>query len=194
MVATTENAMTDSRSALLAIDLINPFDFPGAISLLREVRKIVPNVCRMLRRARKAGVPVIYCNDNFGQWRSDFRSNVDFCAGEEGAGADVVRKVVPSALDYFILKPKHSAFFETPLRILLNQLRIERLVLLGIAADSCVLNTALDAHILEYEVTVVSDAVAAQSSFRARRALDVLRTDRAIRIVATRSALRWMGA
>ena len=106
----------------------------------------------------------------------------------------MVREMVPSAIDYFVLKPKHSAFFETPLRILLNQLRVKRLVIIGIAADSCVLSTALDAYILEYEVAVVSDAVAAQTLFRARRALDVLRTDRAIRIVSTRSALRRMSA
>src|SRR5690242_19319311 len=129
-------------SAVLAIDLINPFVFPGASSLLRETGRILPNVRRVLRRACDAGVPVIYCNDNFGQWRSDFRSNVDLCAGEDAAGAAIVREVVPSPLDYFVLKPKHSAFFETPLRILLNQLGVKRVALVGIAADSCVLNTA----------------------------------------------------
>jgi nicotinamidase-related amidase len=181
-------------SAVLAIDLINPFDFPGASSLLRETGRILPNVRRVLRRARDAGVPVIYCNDNFGQWRSDFRSNVDLCAGEDAAGAAIVREVVPSPLDYFVLKPKHSAFFETPLRILLNQLGVKRVALVGIAADSCVLNTALDAHVREYEVVVVRDAVAAETSARTRRALDLLRTDRPVRVIATRAALRWLGA
>jgi nicotinamidase-related amidase len=186
--------MADPASAVLVIDLINPFDFPGAAPLLRETRKIVPTVRRVLRRARAAGVPVIYCNDNFGQWRSDFRSNVDLCAGEDARGAAVVREVVPAPLDYFILKPKHSAFFETPLRILLNQLGVKRLALLGIAADSCILTTALDAHIREYEVAVVRDAVAAQTPARTRQALDILRTDRPIRVVAARAALRWIGA
>ncbi|MGN6520333.1 MAG: isochorismatase family cysteine hydrolase [Dokdonella sp.] len=183
-----------SRSAVLAIDLINPFDFPGASSLLRETNRILPNVRRVLRRARAADVPVIYCNDNFGQWRSDFRSNVDLCAGEGAAGAEVVREIVPSMLDYFVLKPKHSAFFETPLRILLNQLGVKRLALVGIAADSCVLNTALDAHMREYEVAVVRDAVASETSARTRRALELLRTDRPVRVIGTRAALRWLGA
>ncbi|MBA8885446.1 isochorismatase family cysteine hydrolase [Dokdonella fugitiva] len=181
-------------AAVLAIDLINPFDFPGAAPLLRETRRVLPNMRRVLRRARTAGVPVIYCNDNFGQWRSDFRSNVDLCAGEGAVGATLVREIVPSPLDYFVLKPKHSAFFETPLRILLNQLGVKRVALIGIAADSCVLNTALDAHIREYEVAVVRDAVASATSARTRRALDLLRTDRPIRVVATRAALRWLGA
>ncbi|HEY6940182.1 isochorismatase family cysteine hydrolase [Dokdonella sp.] len=179
---------------MLAIDLVNPFDFPGAGSLLRQTRRVLPNIRRILRRAREAGVPVVYCNDNFGQWRSDLRSNVDLCAGDGAIGADVVREILPSPLDYFVLKPRHSAFFETPLRILLNQLGVERLALVGIAADACVLNTALDAHARAYEVAVVRDAVAARTSARTRRALELLRTDRPVRVIATPSALRWIGA
>ncbi|MBO9664014.1 isochorismatase family cysteine hydrolase [Dokdonella sp.] len=186
--------MSRGNSAVLAIDLINPFDYPGAVSLLRETTKALPTMRRILRRARAAGVPVIYCNDNFGQWRSDFRTNVDHCAAEGAIGAEVVRELVPAPGDYFILKPKHSAFFETPLRILLNQLTVKRIALLGIATDSCILNTALDAHMLEFEVVVVRDAVAAQTPARSRRALEVLQTDRRIRAVAARSVLRWIGA
>lgn len=186
--------MRGGGAAVLAIDLINPFAFPGAAALLRETRAVLPAIRRVLRRARKAGVPVLYCNDNFGQWRSDFRSNVDLCAGEAAAGADVVREVLPSPDDYFVLKPKHSAFFETPLRILLNQLGVRRLALVGIAADSCILATALDAHILEYEVAVVRDAVASQSRARTRSALEILEVDRPIRVIAARSALSWIGA
>jgi nicotinamidase-related amidase len=183
-----------SGSAVLAIDLINPFDFPGAAALLRETNRILPNVRRILRRAREAGVPLIYCNDNFGQWRSDFRSNVDLCTGEGARGAAVVRQVVPSAVDYFILKPKHSAFFQTPLRVLLDQLGTKRLALIGVTADACILNTALDAHVREFEVAVVRDAVASQTAARTRRALDLLATDRPVRVIATRAALGWIGA
>ncbi|MFC4821482.1 cysteine hydrolase family protein [Dokdonella ginsengisoli] len=186
--------MTERDAAVLAIDLIHPFDFPGAVALLRETRRVVPTIRRVLHRARRAGVPVLYCNDNFGQWRSDFRGNVDLCAGEGAAGAQVVREVLPSPDDYFVLKPKHSAFFETPLRSLLNQLGVKRLVLMGIAADSCILATALDAHLLEYEVAVVRDAVASQTLARTRRALHILRTDRPVRVVAARAALSWIGA
>ncbi|HEU4663781.1 MAG TPA: isochorismatase family cysteine hydrolase, partial [Dokdonella sp.] len=179
---------------LLAIDLINPFDFPGSAALLRQARGVLPNIRRVLRRAREARVPVIYCNDNFGQWRSDFRSNVDLCTGDGAYGAEFVREVVPSPLDYFVLKPKRSAFFETPLRILLNQLGIKRLVLVGMAADACVLNTALDAHAREYEVVVVRDAVASRTRARTRRALELVRADRPVRVIAVRAALRWIGA
>lgn len=186
--------MAASKAAVLAIDLINPFDFPGAAPLLRETRIVLPTIRRVLLRARKAGVPVLYCNDNFGRWRSDFRGNVELCAGEDAAGAPVVREVLPSPDDYFVLKPKHSAFFETPLRMLLNRLGVGRLVLVGIAADSCILATALDAHALEYEVAVVRDAVAAQTRARTRRTLRILQTDRPVRVVSARSALSWIAA
>lgn len=176
-----------ARSAVLAIDLINPFDYPGATPLLREMTKVLPNIRRFLGRARAAGVPVIYCNDNFGQWRSDFQATIARCAGECAIGKTIVREIIPDADDYFVFKPKHSAFVETPLRILLNQLNVRRICLLGIAADSCILATALHGYMLEFEVAVVRDAIAAETAARKRAALEVLKAGRPIRAVLARS-------
>lgn len=186
--------MPGPTSAFLIIDVINPFDFEGAAPLLRETRGIVPTLRRLLEGTRAAGIPVIYCNDNFGRWRSDFRGNVEYCAREDGKGADVVRALLPAESDYFILKPKHSAFFETPLRLLLNQLGTERLLLAGIATDSCILSTGLDAYMREFEVTVARDAVAAQSAERSRGALDILASGRGIHIRDAQAALAWLAA
>jgi len=178
-------------TALIAIDLINPFDFKGAAALLRQTWTILPNLRRLLQHARKVGAPVIYCNDNFGQWRSNFHANIDACAGEGAAGAELVRHLLPAPGDYFVLKPRLSAFFQTPLDLLLEQLQAKRLVLAGIAADSCVLATAIDAHMRHYEVAVASDAVAAQTTARTQRALQLMRIDNPVRVIRTRSALRW---
>lgn len=181
------------KSALLAIDLVNPFDFDGAGALMRQTRRIVPTMQRLLRHARRRGVPIVYCNDNFGQWRSDFRANVEACAGEGAAGADIVGRLLPAPGDYFVLKPRHSAFFQTPLALLLEQLEVRSVVIMGVAADACVLMTALDALMHRYEVCVVSDAVAAQTIARARRALDILRTDNPVKVIRTRAALQRLG-
>ena len=186
--------MPGATSAFLIIDVINPFDFEGAQALLEQTRGIVPNLRRLLEGARGAAIPVIYCNDNFGRWRSDFRANVDYCAGEEGTGAEVVRELLPAQSDYFILKPKHSAFFETPLRLLLNQLGTERLLLAGIATDSCILSTGLDAYMREFEVHVARDAVAAQTARRSDEALEVLGGGRGIHLCDTPAALEWIEA
>ena len=182
------------KPALLAIDLINPFDFDGADALMRQTRRIIPAMRRLLRQARRSGAPVVYCNDNFGQWRSDFQANIAACAGQGAAGADIVSNLLPGPGDYFILKPRHSAFFQTPLALLLEQLEVRSVILMGVAADACVLMTALDALMHQYEVAVVSDAVAAQTASRARRALDLLRTDNPVKVIRTRAAMQRLGS
>src|SRR5690242_11188943 len=80
--------------ALLLIDVINDFDFPEANQLLKHARPMAGKLLRLKRRARKAGVPLIYVNDNFGRWKSDFRHTIDHCV-RHGRGADVVKLLRP---------------------------------------------------------------------------------------------------
>jgi len=158
--------------------MINAFDFEGAEGLLRHTRPIVPRIVALKRRARAARVPIVYCNDNFGEWRSDFRAVVAECSAEGRPGAALVRRVAPESDDYFILKPKHSAFYQTALESLLADLKVRRLLLCGIAGDGCVHSTATDAHIREYDVVVLRDATASQTALRNRDALRHLETTR----------------
>src|SRR5437588_3379052 len=102
-------------------------------------------------RAKTAGVAVIYVYANFGQWRSDFRKQVSHCMRERGRGAKVARLLQPEEDDYFVLKPKSSAFFDTTLGTLLRHLGTQTVVLTGIAADVCILFTAHDAHLRDFE-------------------------------------------
>lgn len=161
-------------SALLIVDIVNPFDFPGGAALARATRRIVPGLLRTRAAFDRAGLPTIYCNDNFGQWRSDFRAVVEACSATPSPGADIVAALVPRPSDYFILKPRHSAFHATPLSILLASLRVRRVYVAGIAADACVADTVIGAHMHDYEAYVVGDAVAAESPARCRRALQLL--------------------
>jgi isochorismate hydrolase len=93
------------------------------------------NLLRLKRRAQKAGVPVIYVNDNFGRWKSDFRHTVDHCA-RHGRDRDVVKLLRPEKSDYFVLKPKHSGFFSTTLETLLRYLETEDLILTALPGIS----------------------------------------------------------
>src|SRR4030095_8533681 len=144
------------RIALLLIDVINDFDFPEADQLLKYARPMAQNLLRLKRRAQKAGVPVIYVNDNFGRWKSDFRRTVDHCEGC-GRGRDVVKLLGPEETDYFVLKPKHSGFFSTTLETLLRYLQTQTLILTGIAGNFCVLFTANDAYMRDFDLLVPSD-------------------------------------
>jgi nicotinamidase-related amidase len=142
--------------ALLLIDVINDFDFPEADQLLKHATPMARNLLRLKRRAQKAGVPVIYVNDNFGRWKSDFRRTVDHCV-RHGRGGDVVKLLRPEQSDYFVLKPKHSGFFSTTLETLLRYLEAQSLILTGIAGNFCVLFTANDAYMRDFKLFVPRD-------------------------------------
>jgi nicotinamidase-related amidase len=160
--------------ALLLIDVINDFDFPEAEGLLAQAEPAAPRIETLAERARRAGVPVIYVNDNFGHWRSDFRNTVSRCSDPARLGSAIARRLAPKQEDLFVLKPMHSGFFSTPLELLLGELRSERLVLCGFATNSCVSFTAHDAHMRGFTLSVPSDTTAANTPALAEQALTLL--------------------
>lgn len=172
-------------TALLVIDMISSWDFPDAGKLLPFAAAIAPRIAALSARCRRAGVPVIYANDNRGQWRSDFRQVVEHSLQQGGRGARITQQLAPEGDDYFVLKPKHSAFFSTPLDLLLQHLQARRLILTGVASDQCVANSAVDARMRDYEVVVPADCVASQSAARNKRAL--LHFDEALNVPTTAS-------
>lgn len=161
-------------AALVIVDMINAFDFPGGQSLLRSALDCAGRIARLKARVAELRLPVIYANDNYGQWRSDFRQVIEACSREGSRGAELVRRLQPQPDDYFVLKPQHSAFHGTALECLLSGLGVRALVLVGIAVDSCVLATAMDAHMRGYSLYVPADCAAAESPARKRRALGLL--------------------
>lgn len=162
--------------ALLIIDMISAWDFPNARPLAAAAAAIAPRIAALKRRCEAAGVPAIYVNDNHGYWRSDFRQLVLLSMQkEDGPGRRIVEALRPGPDDYSVLKPKHSAFFATPLDLLLRHLRVKSLVLTGVATDQCIVMSATDARMRDYEVVVPEDCVAAPTAERNRRGLDYLR-------------------
>jgi nicotinamidase-related amidase len=170
------SAPDKSRTALLLIDVINPLEFPEADQLGSFVPAMARNIWRLKQRALKARVPVIYVNDNFGRWRSDFRHLVDYCLQGKSRAARMVKLLQPGSRDYFVLKPKHSGFFATSLETLLGYLGVRRLILTGIAGNFCVLFTANDAYMRDYEITVAPDCVISNTLKENRQALELMAT------------------
>jgi nicotinamidase-related amidase len=169
------NAPDKCTTALLLIDVINPLAFPEARQLSRFVPAMARKISRLQRRARAAEVPVIYVNDNFGRWRSDFRHQVEYCLRKDSLGAELVMALRPAESDYFVLKPKHSGFFASTLEILLRYLGTRRLILTGIAGNFCVLFTANDAYMRDYDIMVPPDCVISNTLKENRQALDLMR-------------------
>jgi len=161
---------------LLLIDVVNDFAFPEAEQLLRSALPMARRIARLKARAKEASVPVIYLNDNFGRWRSDFRSTVEHCQRPESLGREIVTLLHPDPDDYFVLKPKHSGFYCTTLDVLLRDLRTQAVVLAGVAGDICVLFTANDAYMRGLQLFVPEDCVASNSEEKNQAALTQMRT------------------
>ncbi len=157
--------------ALLLIDVINTMSFEGSQSLVRRALPMARRLAALKAKAARDGVPTIYVNDNFGQWRSDFRATFRNCARRGSPGRRIATLLKPGRRDYFVLKPKHSGFHATALDVLLEYLGARVLVLGGVAANICVLFTANDAYMRDYEVHVPRDCVASNSDRDTRYAL-----------------------
>jgi nicotinamidase-related amidase len=168
--------------ALLLIDVINDLDFPRGHLLLRHALPAAKKIARLSARARHAGVPVIYVNDNFGRWKSDFRELIRHCREDGVRGLPLAELLSPEPDDYFVLKPKHSGFFASCLDLLLKHLGARSLILAGFAADICVLYTANDAFMRDYRLLVPRDCVASETPSACARALRHMRTQLHARI------------
>ena len=163
-------------TALLLIDVINDLAFEHSDPLVQQAEAMAPRLATLKRRATNAGVPAIYVNDNFGQWRSDFRKTVAHCTARSAPGHRVSRRLRPTSSDYFVLKPKHSGFYDTTLDTLLESLAIRRLILTGIAGNICVLFTANDAYMREFKVFAPSDCIVSNTAADNDHALNQIRT------------------
>ena len=166
------SAPDKSSVALLLIDVINDLEFPEGDQLLRHAIPMAHRIAALKRRARQEGVPVLYVNDNFGRWRSDFKAQVDHCLKDGVRGQPVAELLRPDEDDYFVLKPKHSGFFSTTLDTLLAYLDVQALVLTGIAANICVLFTANDAYMRDLHLAVPADCVASNTEEENHYALE----------------------
>jgi nicotinamidase-related amidase len=164
------NAPDDSPIALLVIDMINAFEFPGAEKAFPRALAAAKAIAALKARAAQARVPVIYVNDNFGRWRSDFRTLLAHCL--KSKGRPIVELLGPREDDYFVLKPKHSGFHSTTLDVLLAYLGASALVLTGVATNNCVLFTAHDAYMRDFELHVPRDCVASETESEDRYALE----------------------
>ncbi|MFP5212388.1 MAG: cysteine hydrolase family protein [Acidobacteriota bacterium] len=162
--------------ALLLIDVINDLEFEGGDKLLEQALPMAERVAALKKRAKVAGIPVVYVNDNYGRWRSDFKRLVNHCLNEPVRGKKLAELLRPDEDDYFVLKPKHSGFFSTTLHTLLDYLRVRTLILAGLTGNTCVLFTAHDAYMREFHLIVPPDCVASIDPDQNRYALDLIET------------------
>jgi nicotinamidase-related amidase len=149
----------NANAALLLIDVINDFEFEGGEQLLELALPVGVQIAALKQRAKETGIPTIYANDNFGRWQSDLNKIVSHCLQDSVRGKPFVEMLLPEEDDYFVLKPKHSGFFSTTLDLLLAHLGADKLIMAGIAGNNCVLFTANDAYMRDFQLFVPVDCV-----------------------------------
>lgn len=175
------------RTALLIVDMFNFLDFDGGDALLKQALPAARRIAALKRRFRQVGAPVIYANDNFGQWHFDFRELVAVCRHESSRGAPLADLLAPEADDFYVLKPKQSAFHSTPLAVLLEHCGCREVTVTGISTDVCIAATAIDAHMRDLAVRIPADCVAAPTRRRTVAALAVLEQSVHARCAMSRS-------
>ena len=160
-----------AERVLVLVDFINPLDFPGAERLLPGALRAARATARLKQDLAQAGVPAIYANDHYGTWHAEFRDVLRACQALPGPRGMIARLLAPAPQDLTILKPRHSAFFATPLDLLLRQMQAREIVLVGLATDMCVQLSTAEAYMHGYSVWVPSDCTAAEAPEAKRRAL-----------------------
>jgi len=176
--------------ALLVIDMISLFDFKDAPRMAAPAIAAARRIQRLRTHFHRRRWPVVYVNDNFAHWQADFSDLVVMATAVESASQQIATLLHPGPDDHFVLKPKHSAFLATPLQVLLAKLAVDEILLAGMALESCVLATAIDANAREYQVTVARDAVAGLPELHAP-ALAVMAGSKAARVISSATALAW---
>jgi len=184
------SAPETSDTALILVDVLNDFLFAGGAKLAAEASAILPALVSLKQDAIRHRIPVIYVNDNAGRWRSDHQRVLKKAGAKGSRGRAILRRLAPRATDYIVLKPKQSAFYGTPLEVLLDYLKVRRLVIAGFAADICVFFTAQDAFVRDYSVCVPSDCIASETPEKKGRAVEEMIRLFAARIVTVRK-VKW---
>jgi nicotinamidase-related amidase len=146
-------------TALVVVDMLNTYEHEDAETLTHSVREVLPNIADLIERATDHDdVEVVYVNDLYGQWNAGRAELLERVM--QGTYRELVEPVAPAEDAIFVVKARHSIFYETPLEYMLRQQGIEKLVLAGQVTEQCILYSALDAYIRHMEVVVPRDAVA----------------------------------
>jgi nicotinamidase-related amidase len=169
------NVPDKANAALLLIDVINDLEFKGGERLLELAVPAARRIAELKTRTKRLGIPSIYVNDNFGKWQSDFQKLLAHCLADDVRGKRIAEILKPEEDDYFVLKPKHSGFFSSTLDTLLDYLRARTLIITGIAGNICVLFTANDAYMRDFNLVIPADCVVSNTEEENQHALELMK-------------------
>jgi len=165
----------EPKTALIVIDVQNDFVLPGAPMSVAGAMAVVPNIKKLLEAFRRQSLPVFHLVREHRPDGSDVEITrlEDFLARgpylTPGThGCEIVAGLEPLPNEYRIVKTRFSAFMNTELDLILRRLKISRIMVCGVQYPNCVRATIFDGVALGYNVTLITDAAAAQTDEIAR--------------------------
>ena len=182
-----ESNVDMASSALIVIDMLNPYDHDDADELAGHVEDIVDPLRRLIERARESDSELVYVNDNYGDFAASRGQLVERALA--GRHPELVEPLVPDDGCALLQKVRHSAFYSTSLEYLLRQREVTEVILTGQVTEQCVLYSALDAYVRHYSVCVPSDAVAPIDPELGDAALTMMQRNMRAEIVTAASLL-----
>lgn len=169
------NVPDNAPVVLMLIDVINDLDLPRNEHLVIQAGRLGRTIAALKQRCRKARIPAIYVNDNRDRWRSDFKAVIAECSQPHSQGWPLVEPLMPAPDDYIVLKPKHSAFYATPLDTILSYLKTRTVILTGLTTAACILLTAGEIYVRDLTLYVPRDRVAGLNEKEHRNGLALMR-------------------
>lgn len=175
------------RTALLVVDMLNRYEHEDAEPLRDSVRAVVPAIADLVARAKDDGTPIVYVNDNHGDWTMGRGGLTRWAL--DGKDPALVEPIAPPKDVPFLVKARHSAFYATQLEYLLRDQDVDRVILVGQVTEQCILYTALDAYIRHFDIVVPRDAVAHIDEQLAEAALRMMETNMRAEVLDAQSAI-----
>jgi nicotinamidase-related amidase len=168
--------MNLKNAALLIIDMQYDFIGQDAVIPCSCSDNVVANINKVRKEFHNRNLPVIYTQEAHRSTMIDFGRELDgdepvHCL-EGSRGVEIIEELKPASQDYVIPKRRYSGFFQTDLKLLLDSLNIDTLIITGAATDVCVRATATDAQQYGYFVYVPKDCVAGTSLKQQEAALE----------------------
>ena len=147
-----------AATAVIVVDMLNHYEHDDADLLIDDVTRILPSLERLIGQARARRIGTIYVNDNHGDWSAGRPELVKRALA--GAAPHLIEPIVPAPELPFVVKRRHSIFYETLLDYLLREREFDQIILAGQVTEQCILYSALDAYLRHFEVIVARDCVA----------------------------------
>jgi len=144
-----------AKTALIVVDVIN--EALTGIFACDRVSAIIPPLQKLVEFARKNGMPVIFTNDAHLPGVDKELELWGNHSVKGTKGAEVVPQIAPVEGDFVIYKRRYNAFFQTDLHLLLTELGADTVIITGLLAHICVINTVAEAYFWGYKTFVPAD-------------------------------------